>query len=257
MLPIDQMSYINAFRNVHPVEKGIFSFSFLFFSLLFKDVVSAVMVFWLMSVAIVMGAKVPSNYYLKMLFLPFFFLLLSIITILLSVAPANLELENLLFRMIVGKWQLYISRESLQQVGQIIVSVLAGISCMYFFILTTPIQQIIWLLQKVKLPKLFIELFALTYRFIFILMKCMNEIRTAQTSRLGYESYIQSFTSVGQLVVGVLHKSMKAVREFQLTIDSRGDGEFQEVEINQPYQRRNWIIIGSLFLFLCIITAIF
>lgn len=257
MLPIDHIAYINAYKNIHPVEKGIFSFSFLFFCILFKDPVSAVIVFLLMSMAIVKGAKVPFRYYLTMLFFPFVFLFLSVITILISVAPANVELEDLLLSMMIGNWQWYISTGNLQRVIQLLFSVLAGISCMYFFILTTPIQQIIWLLQKVKLPSLFIELFVLTYRFIFVLMKSMNEIRTAQVSRLGYRRYRQSITSLGQLIIGVLLKSVKGAKEFQMATDARGNGEMLEVEINLSYNRRNWLTISSLFLLLCMMTVIF
>lgn len=247
MMSIDQMAYCNAFKEVHPLEKGIFAASFLFFSLLLKTPSSAVFIFLLMSSAVVVGAKVPLTYYVKMLLLPFFFLVTSVVMILFSFAPATAAVTNPLFQTVIGNWQLYISKGSVQQVSALLLSVMAGVSCMYFFILTTPIQQIIWLLQKMKLPTLFIELFTVIYRFIFVLMNTVNRVWTAQTSRLGYNGIKRSFTSSAQLVLSMFIKSLKTAQDTQRAMDSRGNsGAFFEVEIHQTYRRRNWMIISVL-----------
>lgn len=256
-MSIDQMAYCNAFKNVHPLEKGIFAGSFLFFSLLLKTPASAGFVFLLMGSAVVAGAKVPFVYYIKMLLLPFLFLVTSVVMILFSFAPATAAVFNPLFQMVIGNWQLYMSQGSAQQVSGLLLSVMAGVSCMYFFILTTPIQQIIWLLQKMKLPALFIELFALTYRFIFVLMNNGNRVWTAQMSRLGYTGLKHSFTSSAQLVLSMFIKSLKTAQETQRAMDSRGNsGAFFEVEIHQTYRRRNWIVIGLLVISYCLLTLL-
>ncbi|MEK4148735.1 MULTISPECIES: cobalt ECF transporter T component CbiQ [Robertmurraya] len=246
MLPIDQMAYCNAFRNVHPLEKGIFAASLLFFSLLLKNAASAIFIFVFMSIVIVKGAKIPLLYYIKLLLLPSFFLCTSVLFILFSVAPVSTEILNILFQIEIANWRIYISVDNAEQVLELFLSVMAGVSCMYFLILTTPMQQIIWLLQKMRLPSLFIELFVVTYRFIFVLLENMNEIRIAQTSRLGYFRIKQSFYSLAQLIISIFVKSLKTAQDVQKASDSRGNnsGQFLQVEIQQSFNKRNWLTIG-------------
>lgn len=141
---------------------------------------------------------------------------------------------------------------------ELLFSVLASISCMYFLILTTPIHQMIWLMQKMRLPHLFIELFMLVYRFIFILMKHMQEIRTAQVSRLGYDGFRKSFLSLGNLILGIFIKSMRTAKEVQIASDSRvGSEGMSDIEMNLPFKHSNWFLIFAAFLLLSIVNAIF
>lgn len=247
MMSIDQMAYMNAWRHIHPAEKGIFAGSFLCFSLFIKTPASALFIFLLMSVAVTAGARVPAGYYIKMLLLPFTFLAMSVVMILFSFAPAAENTANTIVQFTFGSWQIFITESSVKQVSALLLSVMAGISCMYFLILTTPIQQIIWLMQKMKLPSLFIELFAVTYRFIFVLLHTVNQVFTAQVSRLGYSGMKRGFSSSAQLVVSVLFKSMKTAQETQRAMDSRGNsGEFYGAKIHAAANKRNWLRIALL-----------
>lgn len=258
MLPNDRFAYSSPFRDIHPLEKGIFSCLFLGFSLVTENEVSLLFIFLLMSAVIILRVKVSIVFYLKLLLLPFLFLLMSILTILISFAPVNMEIGSTILNVEIGKWQMYMSLGNLKRGMDVFFSVLAGISCMYFLILSTPIGQLIWLLKKIHLPDLFIELFILIYRFIFILMKNMNEIRTAQTSRLGYNGLKQSFLSLGQLVMGVFLKSMRTAKEAQIAVESRGNGGAIVIaDLNLPFRRKNWVKICCTFFALCFITFVF
>ncbi|WP_017728919.1 cobalt ECF transporter T component CbiQ [Halalkalibacterium ligniniphilum] len=256
MLQIDQLANINSYRNIHPVEKGLFALLFLLFCLLTKNVVVAFYTFFVMSSTIVLGAKIPLAYYLKMLLLPIFFLVTSVLTILISIAPANMELIDSLLSTKIGSWQLYISQTNYKMVIQLIFTVIASVSCMYFFILTTPIHQIAWLLQRLWLPPLFIELFLFTYRFIFVLLEKFVEIRLAHSSRLGYQTYRNAILSSGQLVVSLLIKSMRSARELQIAIETRGGGEeVFDRECTQSYRLLHWLMLVCSFLLLSFLTA--
>lgn len=254
----DRIAYLSPFREVHPFEKGVFTFLFLVFSLATENVASQVLIFLLMSVVIIFGVKVSLVLYLRLLSLPFVFLLTSIITILFSFAPLEIELGSSILNFEIGNWQIYMSSGNLYRGIDLFFSVLAGISCMYFFILSTPMVQIIWLFKKIHLPTLFIELFIFIYRYIFILMKSMNEMKIAQTSRLGYDGFKQSFLSLGQLVLGVFIKSMKSAKEAQISVDSRGNGGTIVIEeLNLPYRKENWVKIGCFFFAIFIINIVF
>jgi cobalt/nickel transport system permease protein len=257
MLQIDQYAYINSYRNIHPIEKGLFTFIFLLFCLLTKNVAVAIFTFFVMSVAIVLGAKIPFTYYIKLLLLPSIFLLTSVFTILISVAPANMELIDSALIMKIGSWRFYFSYTKYKVVIKLIFTVIASVSCMYFFILTTPIQQIVWLLKMLRIPALFVELILLTYRFIFVLLDKMVEIRIAQSSRLGYRTYRNAISSLGQLLVCLLIKSIRTAKEVHIAMETRG-GEEEVIgeEVAQNYKRLNWVMIVCSFLLLSFLSTI-
>lgn len=246
MLQIDKYAYTNPLKNIHPLEKSVFCFSFLFFSLVTKDTLIALITFSVMSTMSLVGVRVAWRNYLKLLMLPFFFLMTSVMTLLISFSPVDVVLDHPLWSMSIASWQIYMSFESINRGFQMICTVMACISCMYFFILTTPLPQMIWIMQKVKVPQLFIELVMFTYRFIFVLLEKVQEIYVAQSSRLGYESYRVWISSLAQLVVALLIKTMQSARELQIAMDSRGgeDPAFQ-VQINLPYKLLHWIVMGG------------
>lgn len=238
MLKIDDYAYTSALKDVHPVEKVGFAFAYLLFTIITKNICIACLTFILMSVGIVFGAKIPFYHYIKLLLFPSFFLFSSIIAILVSIAPANGERINAIWSIQMGSWQLYVSPYSINQAYHLAATALASVSCLYFLILTTTLPQLIWVLKKVNLPTLFIELVGLTYRFIFVLLDKMHEIYLSQSSRLGYQSYRVWITSIAQLIVSLFIKSIRSARELQIAIDSRGGDEgLYEVELNVTYNR--------------------
>ncbi|TWI59004.1 cobalt/nickel transport system permease protein [Halalkalibacter nanhaiisediminis] len=252
MLQIDKYAIMNGWHHIHPLEKIIFSFSFLLFTILTKSIIIALITFFVMSVSILYGAKIPLRYYVKLLTLPLIFLLTSLLVMIMSIVPIESNIQGFLWQIELGEWQLFVSPNGLYQAVQIFFTVMASVSCMYFFILTTPIHQITWLLQKLKLPTLFIELLVFIYRFIFVLFEKMTEIYLAQSSRLGYQKYRLWLTSLGQLIVSLLIKSMQSAKELQIALDSRaGEEGLHEIELTHTYKKKHWIgiSISNVFLF--------
>jgi cobalt/nickel transport system permease protein len=238
MLKIDDYAYSNALRIVHPVEKVGFAFSFLLFTIMTKNFLIACITFIVMSIAIVFAAKVPLVHYVKLLLLPSFFLFSSLIAILVSIAPTNGESLHAIWHVEFGTWKIYISLYNVKQAYHLGATVLASVSCLYFLILTTPFHQLMWVLQKIKVPILLIDLIGLTYRFIFVLLDKMHEIYLAQSSRLGYRNYRVWISSIAQLIVSLFIKSIHSARDLQIAIDSRGgDERLYEIDLSMKYNR--------------------
>ncbi|UUV27428.1 hypothetical protein [Lysinibacillus sp. FN11] len=84
MLLIDKYAYLNKLAAVHPLEKMIFSLGLLLITLIMRDERLSLITFFVMSAFIILGAKIPLTYYGKLLLLPGFFLLTSLVSILLS-----------------------------------------------------------------------------------------------------------------------------------------------------------------------------
>lgn len=255
MLQIDKYSYTSPLRSIHPVEKAAFCLSYLLFSLITKSMEIALITFMVMSAVILVQAKIHWRFYIKLLTLPFFFLLTSVVTFVLSIAPSEVAQTSSLWEMRVASWQIYLTEASVRRGWQLICTALACISCMYLFILTTPLPHILWMMQKARIPTLFIELVAFTYRFIFVLIEKSEEIYIAQTSRLGYRSYRGWLSSLAQLIVGLFMKALQSARELQIAMDSRGGESMYPIEISSPYIRQHWMVIGCSVLVLTVLTA--
>ena len=204
MLKIDDYAYTNALKHVHPAEKVGFALAFLLFTIMTKILIIALITFAVMSICLVLVAKIPLSHYIKLLLLPLIFLFTSIIAILISVAPMNSVSIHPIWHVNIGSWKIFISQANVKQVYQLSATVIASVSCLYFLILTTPLNQLLWVLRKFKIPVLFIELVGLTYRFIFILLDKMQEVYLAQSSRLGYQNNRVMITSAAQLIVSLL-----------------------------------------------------
>ena len=88
---------------------------------------------------------------------------------------------------------------ALSQAARLFCKALGAVGCMYFLSLNTPITDLTMALEKLHVPKLLVELMELIYRFIFVLAETASNIRLAQESRLGYQGFRRSLTSLGTL----------------------------------------------------------
>ena len=136
MLKIDDYAYTNALKHVHPAEKVGFALAFLLFTIMTKILIIAFITFIVMSICLVLVAKIPLSHYVK-LFLPLIFLFTSIIAILISVAPMNSVSIHPIWHVNIGSWKIFISQANVKQVYQLSATVIASVSCLYFLILTT------------------------------------------------------------------------------------------------------------------------
>lgn len=254
MIKIDDYAYISGLKDVHPAEKVSFALMFLFFTILSKNTYVACFTFSVMSIGMLFKVKVPFKVYLRLLFVPFVFLMTSLVAILFSIAPINQEDLEVLWMAEIGLWKIYISSTSVQQSYELASTVIASVSCLYFLVLSTPLNQLLWVFRKVKLPTVFVEIMGIMYRFIFVLLEKMNEIYIAQSSRLGYQNYRSWLSSLAQLIVSLFVKSMSSAKELQIAIDSRGgDEHLYDVELSMSYNQRHLVFILSSFVILLLL----
>lgn len=254
MLLIDKYAYINRLNKIHPAEKMTLTFFLLLFSLVVKDIAVSLSIFIVMSSLTIFAAKIPFRYYIKLLLLPVFFLVSSALTILFSFSHGDIPHSALLWRMEIGNWQIFISESNADKVITLMFVVLASISCLYFLTLTTPIQAIFQVLRKWKVPALLMELFEITYRFIFVFIESSLRIYLAQQSRLGYHSIKQSFHSLASLISAILAAVFQRAKELNVAINSRGYGdEILYLNAQYKYSLNSWGIITCIIFFIVIV----
>ncbi|WP_071396479.1 cobalt ECF transporter T component CbiQ [Bacillus tuaregi] len=252
MLLIDKYAYFNRLKHIHPVEKVTLALSLLFFSLAVKNNHVSIATFFIMSGLIIFGARISISYYAKLLLLPSFFLCSGIVTILISFASIDTAIHNELWSFSIGEWKLFISQDNSTKAIQLLFVTFSSISCLYFLILTTSVHDLMQVLQKLKLPKLLIEMMEITYRFIFVFLDTALQIYQAQNARLGYRTGKRWLYSISLLASSLLMAVFKRSKELTNALESRAYADdFAYIDNRYQLSAVNWLII------LAVLAALF
>jgi cobalt/nickel transport system permease protein len=106
--------------------------------------------------------------------------------------------------------------------------------------LTTPLVDLIALLQRLRVPDLLIDLMTISLRSIFVLLATIERIYVAQDSRLGYRNAVRSFVSAANLGSRIFLETLRRTRQLGIALESRGYPGGALPLMPLPY-RRSWI----------------
>ena len=164
MLLIDKYAYTNRLTKSNPFIKFVIVVMALSIATITKSNYINLFILALMIFLTIIVAKIPFDKYLKLLFIPSTFLLLSILTILISISKVDVYIWSIrLFNNYIG-----ITSGSIEQSILLTTRVYAAISSTFFLGLTTPLNMLIKVFKRLHIPNSIIELIVLIYRFIFI-----------------------------------------------------------------------------------------
>jgi len=224
LLLIDKYAHTNRLKDFNPMAKFIFTICALNIAVLLNNLHINIAIFFTMVFITIFLAKIPFNKYLKILFIPIGFLAIGTITILISISDINIFIWSIK----IGSKYIGTTHQALDEVMYITVRALAAISSTFFLGLTTPLNNIIKVLKKLKIPNLVIELLVLTYRFLFVFLEEANEIYTAQDMKFGYLGLKNSYISISLLIKALFIRCLIKYRDMVITLDSKlYDGEFK------------------------------
>lgn len=230
MLIIDRFAYNNRFALLNPEIKVISSLALIVLSVMNSNIYFSCIIILGVILMTVLGAGIPYKTYLKMLLVPFIYLLISILTVVFSFGfSKNIELSRFVFikRFDFLNFYIGIAHGSLSNGLITALRAVSAIVSMYFLILTTPCNQQVKVMKKVRLPDLFIELYVLTYRFIAIFFEEAVLIHTAQKMRFGYNNYHNSMNSLAILLKTLFVRIMKRYRDMESILEIKHfDGNF-------------------------------
>lgn len=223
MLLIDKYAYTNNLRDFSPNAKVLIGIGGILFSRILNNYYFDFLTIICMVALVIFAAKVPCKNYFKMLLIPASFLIISIVTIIFTFNDLDY-----LWHINIGRWTLGFTSPSLKKGLKLFTTVLASLTSMYFIILTTPIIDLIRALNKIKCPKLLIELMVLIYRSIFMFIEEANNIYLAQTMRFGYENNKTSLKSISLLIRNLLTRMFIKGNEMNTSLECKlYDGEFK------------------------------
>lgn len=221
---IDALAHTNQLRSLPPTHKMGFAIALFLLGYLAPTYVQGLMVLWLF-VWVVYYAKIPAPTYLQLLLVPTSFLLLSLPAFLLGIGTSpqiNSLQPDVILGLPIGSLYVYLSQQGFTQASTVFVRAIALTSCLYFMLLTTPMFELIRILQRLGCPALVTELMELMYRFIFVLAATAGELLTAQQSRLGYGNWRLGLHSLSLLVGQLLQRTLDNYRQLALGLAARG-----------------------------------
>jgi len=241
VIDIDSYAYSNNLKTVHPAEKLLFAMMTMVVCLTAPTVITPLIVLALMAGGIVIKAGIPARVFVKLMLVPLSFLLIGVLTIAFSVStnPLGFWLAQTMYGLTVG-----IRYPDLNTAVHLFLRSLGAVSCLYFLALTTPMTELISVLNKLKVPVIITELMVLIYRFIFVFMETATTIRRAQLSRSGYVSMKSSYRSLSRLFSALLGKVFVKSQELYNSMAARCyTGEIKVLTKKRPVSFRNYLII--------------
>lgn len=247
---IDQMAFQSGLSHLNPGFKVAFSILALIFLLAADHLLISFLVFLSMYYLSVIKGRVSNHSYFSLLAIPAFFALVTVLTIALGFSTRAIGE----YRLHLGFFYIYTSKEELWKAFCLLCKVFSAVSCMYFMSLSTPVNEIICVLQQCHLPSLITELMNMIYRFIFILMEVQQKMSISARSRLGYINTRTSLHTFGSIGANLFIVSMKKANHYYDSLLARCyDGQLKFLTEEKPLEKRQVIYA---VLYFAVLTAV-
>lgn len=223
----DTIAYSSKLRKLNPQTKTWFALCTLFLCVFMRDIYVSLIVTAFMWCVIFYGCKISTHELFHLIAAPVIFLFMSMAAIILNVSDTP---QGFLAIHIFGKY-ITCSLESVYKGVCTIITAFSAVSCMYFYALTTPLNDMIAVMQKMKIPDIITELFMLIYRFIFMLLDIALDISTAQKCRLSDRNFKTSLKAAVVLASVLFVRAFKRADVLYTAMESRGyDGKINTLE---------------------------
>lgn len=240
MITIDRLCYRSKLRTSNAGEKLAYAVVTLIICVAGRSVLIAGLVLLINTILTVAVGGIPAGRYARLMTVPVGFLLLSTLALMINVSSIPLDA----YAIPIGSFYLTSSINSLQFGGRLILTALAAVSCLYFLSLSTPLTDIIMMLEKIHCPRILTELMLLIYRFIFILLETASAIRTSQHCRLGYKDLRTSVRSFGKMGSALFIRAFQKSQRLYEAMESRCyNGRLQVLTEEYPPRQKEVIAI--------------
>ncbi len=248
MLYIDKYAYCSPLTNTHPLEKFCFAVINMVFCLASPSLTVPLLILLLTAGILILKGGIPLAFYLKLLLLPFSFLIIGTATVAITLIQNS---GSALWAITLFGATLGVTAQSLETAIGLFFKSLGAVSCLYFLSLTTPLPEIISVLRSLKVPSLFLELMSLIYRYIFVLLETADQIYTSQKARLGYSTLRGGYRSLGHLVSNLFISSYQRSLDLYTALEARCyDGELKVLQPQFQFSKKNLAGMAMVELFL-------
>lgn len=243
MIGTDRYSYNSKLRRVDPIPKLVLSAVAVAVCISCNSALVGLSTLALMCALTAWLGGVSPRVFGRMLRIPLVFLVVGCIPILVRSHPAG---TPVVVGVTLGRSVWGLTEASIREGVLLCCKAFGVIGAVYFSTLTTPVTDLTVALRRLHIPQLFIELMELMYRFIFVLMDTMRNIRIAQESRLGYVTFRQSYQSLGTLISMVFLRAYRKSDRVYAALESRGyQGVLTTLSDSYEDGRRFYLLAGG------------
>lgn len=154
--------------------------------------------------------------YLKWLLIPFSFLAVGLVAIIISFAR---QPDVLLWSIQLGKYWVGLDPAGIATANLTFWRSMAALAATFWFMLNMPFEQLIKLMKHGRIPLVLIEQILLTWRFIFIFLEEAAVIYHAQSLRFGYRNLRTGYRSLAMLVTVLFSRVMMRYQQMSVALD--------------------------------------
>lgn len=251
MISIDKYAYLSKLNFLSPVLKVSFAIVMMALCIGANNLYISCLILLTVSYLTVAKGKVPLRQYMKLLRVPLVFLVIGVLTIIISFTREPLDLWNL---KLFGRY-LAISRQGLFFGISLAFKALGAVCCLYFMSLSTPVFEVVSVLNKIHLPKILTEMMLLIYRFIFILMDTKNMMTISADARLGFSTRKAWMHSTANIAGTLFIKAYKRSGDMYDAMESRCyDGSIKFLEEEKKIETKQMVLAVCCVIILLALT---
>lgn len=207
MLHLDAIAHTSKVRHFYPQLRLTLTLILLIISLSVDSNVLYLAALCFSVIFMLTATSIKPSQLLKLYFIPLIFVVSSCILILVEISQNTPEAS-----VIIGsiyKINFYISLDSINRSLNTFLRSISGISMVFSISTTIPMNEFIIWLKKIRLPDEFIELYVLTYRFIFILIEEASDMILASDLRFSYLKPHLAINNLGMMIYSLFYKTIK------------------------------------------------
>ncbi len=204
MFVIDKLAYTNRLRAIHPVEKMLFALVTLLCVLLTDSIWLLATILCGMALFTVLKIGTPVHIYWKLLLVPAMFIMMGLVPLMIETGTPDAPVW---FSLHYHGYWLRITPAGVGQAGTLFLKSFASIACFYALVLSTPVNDVLYVLGRIGISTTLVEMMSLVYRYIGTFMETAHNMYDSQRNRLGYSSFRKSMRSLGMLMSTVVVRS--------------------------------------------------
>ena len=214
---LEYYSYNSKINSWNPHLKFWYSMVLIVLGIILSNIYISISIVFICGFITIFLGKISLKKYIDFFKVPIIFLLISVAVININFSKNITDF----YYFNVGDLYIYTTDENIKKSCILFWRALSGVSSMYMLALSTPLNEIIYVMKKARTPQIIIELMYLVYRFIFIMRDSYKSMRKSIESRLGFRDYRTSLLSFGKIISNILIVSLRKSNSFYDAMESR------------------------------------
>lgn len=214
---LEYYSYNSKINSWNPHLKFWYSMVLIVLGIILSNIYISISIVFICGFITIFLGKISLKKYIDFFKVPIIFLLISVAVININFSKNITDF----YYFNIGDLYIYTTDENIKKSCILFWRALSGVSSMYMLALSTPLNEIIYVIKKVRTPQIIIELMYLVYRFIFIMRDSYKSMRKSIESRLGFIDYRTSLLSFGKIISNILIVSLRKSNSFYDAMESR------------------------------------